>query len=187
MAVEETKSCLLKEKLETAEKALVQTKAKLEEEKVMRDKQEAKADQEITQIKYRLWAAEKKLVKTSEKYSRAQKQLKTSFSKSVRSFLSNKLGLDRTNTKIFECERLRIEKEKIIHEQQRLVRERNLQAKKIARGEERCCVVCMDEEMEVDITFLPCGHNICCEKCSSQLTSCPTCRSSIIKSIKTYH
>lgn len=165
----------------------MQEKAKLEEEKVRSDKQEAKAEQEITQIKYRLWAAEEKLVETSEKYSRAQNQLKTSFTNSVRIFLGNKLGLDRTNSKLFESERLRIEKEKVDHEQQRLVRERKLQAKKIARGEERCCVVCMDEEVEVDITFLPCGHNICCKKCSSKLTSCPTCRSDINKSIKTYH
>lgn len=162
-------------------------KAKLEQEKIMRDKEEARADQEITQTKYRLWAAEKKLVKTSEKYSRVQNQLETSFTSSVRSFLGNKLGLDRTDSEIFERERLRIEKEEVDHEQQRLVRERKLQAKKIARGEEKYCVVCMDEEMEVDITFLPCGHNICCKKCSSKLKSCPKCRGNITKSIKTYH
>jgi len=187
MAEEETKSYLLGEKLETTENSLQQMKAKLEEWKVRHDKQEAKADQEITQTKYRLWAAEQKLVKTSEKYSRAQNQLETSFTNSVRSFLGNKLGLDRTNSEIFERERLRIEKAKVDHEQQRLVLERKLQAKKIARGEEKCCIVCMNEEMEVDITFLPCGHNICCKKCTSKLKSCPKCRVHICTSLKTYH
>jgi len=162
-------------------------KAKFEEEKVRWKEQEAKADQEITQTKYQLWDAEKKLLKTSEKYCRAQNQLETSFTTSVRSFLGNKLGLDRTNSEKFERERLRIEKAQVDHEQQRLVRERKLQAEKIARGEEKYCVVCMNEEMEVDITFLPCGHNICCKQCSIKLKSCPKCRGHITRYIKTYH
>jgi len=176
----EKKLQLRERELATANQALEKIKAELNAEK-------DKTDKQVSRTKYRLWEAEKKLVKTSEKYNVAQKQIKATFTGTVRSFIGQKLGLDQTDAAIFERERLRIEKERLGHEQECLLRERRVQAKIIARGEEKCCAVCLDDENDVDITFLPCGHNICCKKCSAQLKSCPACRQSISKSIKTFH
>merc|ERR1719499_2576000 len=113
-------------------------KANLKEEKVRCDEIEAWADQEISQAKQRLWTAEKKLLSTSEKFTKAQCQLETSFTSSVRSFLGNKLGLDRTNSEVFEREKLRIERAQVGHEQQRLSRALDLQARRIAEGKQKC-------------------------------------------------
>jgi len=187
LAIAESKSQELETKLEKTNQALKQVEADLKEEKIRGEKREAWADQEITKAKQLQWTAEIKLLNTTEKYSQARCQLETSFASSVRSFLGNKLGLDRTDSEVFEREKLRIERAQVGHEQQRLSRERELQAIKIAKGEEKCCAICMDEEKEVDITFLPCGHNICCQSCSNKLAVCPVCRVCIAKSIKTYH
>jgi len=174
-------------KLQLRERELATANEALEKIKADLNNVRAKADEQISRTKYRLWEAEKKLVKTSEKYSVAQIQLKATFTSTVRSFIGQKLGLHQTDAQIFERKRLRIEKEKLGHEQECLLRERRVQAKIIARGEEKCCIVCLDEEMDVDITFLPCGHNICCKNCSTQLKTCPACRQSISRSIKTFH
>ncbi|XP_041350969.1 baculoviral IAP repeat-containing protein 7-like [Gigantopelta aegis] len=39
------------------------------------------------------------------------------------------------------------------------------------------CKICMAKEVEV--TFLPCGHLVCCEECSRHVTNCPICRKSV--------
>ncbi|XP_041352484.1 baculoviral IAP repeat-containing protein 7-B-like [Gigantopelta aegis] len=46
------------------------------------------------------------------------------------------------------------------------------------------CKICMAKEVEV--TFLPCGHLVCCEECSKLVTHCPVCRKSIRGTIRTY-
>ncbi|XP_055895870.1 uncharacterized protein LOC106054167 isoform X2 [Biomphalaria glabrata] len=50
--------------------------------------------------------------------------------------------------------------------------------------EERQCKICM--EVDARMTFVPCGHLVSCEVCSSQLKQCPMCRSDIEKVVKTY-
>uniref|UniRef100_A0A2C9L9I5 RING-type domain-containing protein n=1 Tax=Biomphalaria glabrata TaxID=6526 RepID=A0A2C9L9I5_BIOGL len=50
--------------------------------------------------------------------------------------------------------------------------------------EERQCKICM--EAEARMTFVPCGHLVSCEDCSSQLKQCPICRSDIEKVVKTF-
>ncbi|KAI8741798.1 E3 ubiquitin-protein ligase mib1 [Biomphalaria glabrata] len=50
--------------------------------------------------------------------------------------------------------------------------------------EERQCKICM--EAEARMTFVPCGHLVSCEDCSSQLKQCPMCRSDIEKVVKTF-
>jgi len=177
----------VEKKLEQVEEELVGARETVKQLNTQLDEEREKAEKRISRTKYRLWDTEKKLVKTSQQYNTAQNQLKATFTSTVRSFIGQKLGLDRSNSDKFERERLRIEKERLGHEQECLLRERKVQAKVIARGEEKCCVVCMDDEMDVDITFLPCGHNICCKTCSTQLKFCPACRQSITKSIKTFH
>nr|XP_043635843.1 E3 ubiquitin-protein ligase SP1 isoform X2 [Erigeron canadensis] len=46
------------------------------------------------------------------------------------------------------------------------------------------CVICL--EQEYNSVFVPCGHMCCCVTCSSQLTSCPLCRSRIGQVVKTF-
>merc|ERR1712154_471847 len=54
---------------------------------------------------------------------------------------------------------LRLEQEKIDNERRRveLEKEKDLKEKVHAGAPRPNCVVCLDEEQEVDITFLPCG------------------------------
>ncbi|CAH0547478.1 unnamed protein product [Brassicogethes aeneus] len=44
------------------------------------------------------------------------------------------------------------------------------------------CVICLD--LECQIIFVPCGHLCCCSQCSTMITECPMCRSSIERKIK---
>jgi len=46
------------------------------------------------------------------------------------------------------------------------------------------CTICMDAKP--DQTFIPCGHCVCCEECSSKLTSCPLCRKKITQKVKSF-
>uniref|UniRef100_A0A8C5JZ38 E3 ubiquitin-protein ligase MYLIP n=1 Tax=Jaculus jaculus TaxID=51337 RepID=A0A8C5JZ38_JACJA len=54
---------------------------------------------------------------------------------------------------------------------------RALQEKLRQLREAMLCVVCC--EQEVNSTFCPCGHTVCCERCASQLQLCPVCRSRV--------
>lgn len=55
----------------------------------------------------------------------------------------------------------------------------NEELKRIVRNLEdsRICQVCMDEE--VTTAFCPCGHVVCCTKCSTLCRECPICRCQI--------
>ncbi|XP_046570869.1 baculoviral IAP repeat-containing protein 2-like isoform X2 [Haliotis rubra] len=46
------------------------------------------------------------------------------------------------------------------------------------------CKICM--EREVEVTFQPCGHLVCCEECTHQLRECPVCRRTIRSTVRTY-
>ncbi|XP_050395257.1 baculoviral IAP repeat-containing protein 3 isoform X1 [Patella vulgata] len=46
------------------------------------------------------------------------------------------------------------------------------------------CKICMDSE--VAITFIPCGHLVCCFNCAKTLSLCPICRSSITDRVQTH-
>ncbi|XP_078489106.1 zinc finger protein isoform X2 [Ciona intestinalis] len=50
--------------------------------------------------------------------------------------------------------------------------------------EENECVVCLDRNS--DTIFLPCGHVCACFICSTQLQSCPMCRSDVTQKIKIF-
>ncbi|XP_072572037.1 E3 ubiquitin-protein ligase MYLIP-A-like isoform X3 [Paramormyrops kingsleyae] len=39
------------------------------------------------------------------------------------------------------------------------------------------CMLCC--EGDIDATFCPCGHMVCCQNCATQLQSCPVCRSEV--------
>ncbi|XP_060551214.1 E3 ubiquitin-protein ligase MYLIP-like [Ruditapes philippinarum] len=45
------------------------------------------------------------------------------------------------------------------------------------------CKICLDRQMEV--TFLPCGHLVCCFVCAANIRNCPFCRKKISGTIKT--
>jgi len=175
------------EKCEQTEKRMKTVKNELGSIKMQLKEESSKAQNKLTQAQNRLRSTEEKLLQISEAHKQALNRLHMSFGGSVRNFLGQKMGLDTADEVEFERERLRIEKEKLDHEQFCLEREREIQAKKIAKGEEKCCVVCLDEEQDVDITFVPCGHNICCRECSKRLKICPACRQPIKKYIKTFH
>ncbi|XP_031996630.1 E3 ubiquitin-protein ligase MYLIP isoform X1 [Hylobates moloch] len=54
---------------------------------------------------------------------------------------------------------------------------RALQEKLRKLKEAMLCMVCCEEE--INSTFCPCGHTVCCESCATQLQSCPVCRSCV--------
>nr|XP_012332012.1 E3 ubiquitin-protein ligase MYLIP isoform X3 [Aotus nancymaae] len=54
---------------------------------------------------------------------------------------------------------------------------RALQEKLRKLKEAMLCMVCCEEE--INSTFCPCGHTVCCESCATQLQSCPVCRSRV--------
>uniref|UniRef100_A0A2K5Q759 E3 ubiquitin-protein ligase MYLIP n=1 Tax=Cebus imitator TaxID=2715852 RepID=A0A2K5Q759_CEBIM len=54
---------------------------------------------------------------------------------------------------------------------------RALQEKLRKLREAMLCMVCCEEE--INSTFCPCGHTVCCESCAAQLQSCPVCRSRV--------
>ncbi|XP_073938945.1 E3 ubiquitin-protein ligase MYLIP isoform X2 [Castor canadensis] len=54
---------------------------------------------------------------------------------------------------------------------------RALQEKLRKLKEAMLCMVCCEEE--INSTFCPCGHTVCCESCAAQLQLCPVCRSRV--------
>ena len=50
--------------------------------------------------------------------------------------------------------------------------------------EARLCKICMEDE--ICYAFIPCGHQISCENCVTELKNCPICRKKITKCFKTY-
>lgn len=50
--------------------------------------------------------------------------------------------------------------------------------------EEKLCKICMEQDVEV--TFLPCGHLVTCNKCAHTLKECPICRQRIRGFVRTY-
>jgi hypothetical protein len=39
---------------------------------------------------------------------------------------------------------------------------------------------------DLEIVFLPCGHQLSCNQCSHRLINCPICRQSIRRYVRTY-
>ncbi|CAD7964136.1 unnamed protein product [Amoebophrya sp. A25] len=52
------------------------------------------------------------------------------------------------------------------------------------REDENLCKICFDAELNT--CLYPCGHVVCCQRCSTQITECPVCRNSIGEVIKLY-
>jgi len=50
--------------------------------------------------------------------------------------------------------------------------------------EEKLCKICKKENVQV--VFLPCGHRVSCNQCSSTATQCPLCKISITEKLRTY-
>ncbi|XP_067146983.1 E3 ubiquitin-protein ligase MYLIP isoform X2 [Apteryx mantelli] len=63
------------------------------------------------------------------------------------------------------CEGLSCQQTKALQEKLRKLKESML------------CMVCCEEE--INSTFCPCGHTVCCKTCAAQLQSCPVCRSRV--------
>uniref|UniRef100_A0A8C6TT65 E3 ubiquitin-protein ligase XIAP n=1 Tax=Neogobius melanostomus TaxID=47308 RepID=A0A8C6TT65_9GOBI len=49
---------------------------------------------------------------------------------------------------------------------------------------EKQCKICMDRD--ICMVFIPCGHLVCCQRCSAALDKCPICCGTISQKIKTY-
>ena len=59
------------------------------------------------------------------------------------------------------------------------LKEENKQLKQM-----QVCKICMDKY--VSITFLPCGHLVCCEDCAKNMRKCPICRKRIKGQVRTF-
>lgn len=46
------------------------------------------------------------------------------------------------------------------------------------------CKICMVKYFR--ITFLPCGHLVCCEGCATNMRTCPICRKRIKGQVRTF-
>ena len=56
------------------------------------------------------------------------------------------------------------------------------QAKNLEK--ERFCKICI--QAEICYAFIPCGHQVTCENCVTELKDCPICRKKITNSLKIY-
>ncbi|XP_041488938.1 E3 ubiquitin-protein ligase MYLIP isoform X2 [Microtus oregoni] len=63
------------------------------------------------------------------------------------------------------CEGLSCQQSRVLQEKLRKLKEAML------------CMLCCEEE--INSTFCPCGHTVCCKSCAAQLQSCPVCRSRV--------
>lgn len=153
--------------------------------RVQLDEQKVNTDKLLGEAKHQQWDSEHKILQLSESHKKVLNRLQTSFGDSVLNFIGKKFREDPKETT--EQTQLRLQKELLDNEQLRIEREKKIQALKIARGEDNCCIVCLDESQPVNITFDPCGHNVCCRECSEQLKTCPKCRQTISKYIKTFN
>ena len=61
---------------------------------------------------------------------------------------------------------------------------RKLQIENERLLDEKLCKVCMDEQ--ISVSFLPCGHFVCCMGCAPGLRHCPICRQTIKDTVRTY-
>ena len=50
--------------------------------------------------------------------------------------------------------------------------------------EMKLCCVCL--ERDKCVTFVPCGHLVCCHLCADLVTSCPMCRAKVESRVKTF-
>jgi len=52
------------------------------------------------------------------------------------------------------------------------------------RSEEDACIICCNNP--IDCVTIPCGHSLCCLKCSAELTDCPLCctKSTFLRTFK---
>lgn len=46
------------------------------------------------------------------------------------------------------------------------------------------CKICMDND--INVTFIPCGHLVCCSDCGKSVRHCPLCRTPIERSFRVY-
>lgn len=46
------------------------------------------------------------------------------------------------------------------------------------------CIICCSQQIE--IVFVPCGHQLSCSKCSKKITICPVCRLKVDSKLRTY-
>lgn len=70
-----------------------------------------------------------------------------------------------------------MDKSKINEEAKRKLQEQNREYK-----EKISCVICCENERS--ITFLPCGHLVCCAQCAPACSSCAVCRKEIKGTVK---
>ncbi|KAH0617906.1 hypothetical protein JD844_016643 [Phrynosoma platyrhinos] len=78
---------------------------------------------------------------------------------------SSPLKSSESNMNCESCEGLNCQQTKALQEKLRKLKESLL------------CMLCCEEE--INSTFCPCGHTVCCESCAAQLQSCPVCRSRV--------
>lgn len=53
-----------------------------------------------------------------------------------------------------------------------------------SRPDKLNCIICCDKQIQ--IVFVPCGHQLACLECSRQITDCPMCRKKIEQKIRTF-
>lgn len=82
------------------------------------------------------------------------------------------------------CEKKNCRKCRVVHENRETCQdyEMTLPYRKIV--ESLKCILCL--ERDIGVTFIPCGHLVCCEDCSKKLRNCPYCKKPFERAMKIY-
>ncbi|XP_028836367.1 E3 ubiquitin-protein ligase MYLIP-B [Denticeps clupeoides] len=101
-----------------------------------------------------------------------QRTSKEVYDQARRAFFKKGLGATSPGAAIGSCATAEVE-----GMCQRCQKGRELQEKLQRLQDALLCALCCEEE--IDSTFCPCGHMVCCYSCAGQLQCCPVCRSEV--------
>lgn len=72
----------------------------------------------------------------------------------------------------------------VIKPETELTTEEKLEQVKQQSQENRLCKICMDREIEV--AFIPCGHQLACRHCALALKDCAICRKPVDRFLRIF-
>lgn len=83
----------------------------------------------------------------------------------------------------FKCKEPKIAPE-TVKEETKIVEEEIKDVKADDADENEACKICF--EFKKIISFQPCGHVLCCNKCSKSVSECPLCKTKIANRVRVF-